>query len=60
MDGFDIGEVGGGVDGGGISGKQSLINRTTLLGENIMSSSSLSHGGEIKGIDSSSALPSFL
>jgi len=40
--GFDVGEAGGGMDGGGINGKCSLINQTSLLGENLASSSSLS------------------
>lgn len=43
MDGLDAGEVGGGVDGGGISGKHSLINWTALPGKNLVRSSLLSH-----------------
>jgi len=43
VDGLDAGEVGGGVDGGGISGKHSLINWTALPGKNLVRSSLLSH-----------------
>ena len=50
MDGFDVGEAGGGMDGGGISGKCSVINRTALLVENPASSSSLSREIEIRGL----------
>lgn len=39
---FDVGDTGGGVDGGGISGKCSLINWTALPGDNLASSSLLS------------------
>ena len=54
MDGLNVGEVGGGVDGGGISGKRSLINRTALPSENLARSSSSSRKIEIKGLFSTS------
>jgi len=54
VDGLDVGEVGGRVDEGGISGKHSLINQTTLPGENQARSSSLSCEIEIKGLFSTS------
>lgn len=53
---LDVGEAGGGVDGGGISGKHSLINQTALPGENLARSSSLSHEIEIKGLFSTSPI----
>ena len=56
-DGFDVGEVGDGVDGCGISGKRCLINQTTLLGENLVSSSSLSHEIEINRPFSNPSVP---
>lgn len=42
MDGIDVDEAGGGVDGVGISGKCSLINRTALPSKNLARSSLLS------------------
>ena len=57
MDGFDVGEVGGGVDGGGISGKCSPTNQTELPGENLTSSSSLSREIEAKGLFSTPLVP---
>ena len=42
VDGLDVGEAGGGVDGGGIGGKHSLINWTTLPSENLVRLSSSS------------------
>ena len=45
---------------GGMCGIHCFIKLIMLLGETFVSSSSLSHGGEIKGLDSSSMLPSFL
>jgi len=59
-DGGEDGESGGGVGGGGMRGILCLIKLITLLGETFASSSSYPHGGEIKGLVSSSALPSFL
>jgi len=56
-DGFDVSEVGDGIDRGGISVKRCLINRTTLLGENLVSSSSLSHEIEISGLFSNPSVP---
>ena len=56
-DGFDVGEVGDGVDGGGISGMRCLINQNALLGENPASSSSLSYAIEIKGLFSNPSIP---
>ena len=57
VDGFDIGEVGGCVDRGSISGKCSLINQIALLGENLASSSSLSREIEAKGLFSIHLVP---
>jgi len=56
-DGFDVGEVGDGVDGSGTSGMQYFINQTALLGENPTCSSLLSHGIEIKGLFSNPSVP---
>jgi len=50
VDGFDVGEAGGGMVGVGISEKHSLINQTALRGEDLVSSSLLSHEVEIKGL----------
>lgn len=50
VDGLNVGEVGGGVDRDGISGKRSSINQTALPSENLARSSSLSHEIEIKGL----------
>ena len=55
-DGFDVGEVGDGVNDVGISGMRYLINRTALIRENPASSSSLSREGEIKGLFPNSPL----
>ena len=59
-DGGEEGETGGGVGGGGMHGIRYLIRLIALLGETFTNSSLLSHGGEIKGLVSSSMLPSFL
>jgi len=48
------------VGGGGMRGILWLIKLMALLGETFASSSSSPRGGEIKGLVSSSALPSFL
>lgn len=58
-DGFDVGEVGDGVHGGGISGMCWLINWTSLLRENPASSSSLSHEIEIRGLFSNPSVPQY-
>ena len=50
MDGFDVSDMGGGVDEGGINRKRFLIYQTTLPGENLASSSSLSREKEAKGL----------
>ena len=54
------GETGSGVGGGGMCGILYLIKLITLLGEAFTSSSSPPSRGEIKGLVSSSVLPSFL
>ena len=59
-DGGEDGETGGGVGGGSMGRIHCLIRLITLLGETFVSSSSLSRGGEIKGLVSNSLLPSFL
>lgn len=59
-DGGEDGETSGGVDGGGMCIFCCLIMLITLLSETFASSSSLSHGGEIKGVVSNYSLPSFL
>jgi len=56
----EYGETGGGVGGGGMHEIRCFMKLITLLGETFVSSSSLSCRGEIKGLVSSSALPSFL
>lgn len=56
-DGFDVGEVGDGVDGGGTNGMHCFINRTALLGENTASSSSLSCKIEIRELFSNPSIP---
>ncbi len=53
------GETGGDV-GGGMHGILYLIILITLLGKTFVSSSSPPHRGEIKGLVSSSVLPSFM
>ena len=58
--GGEDGETGGGVGGGGMCEIICLIRLITLLGETFMSSSLPPCGGEIKGLVSSSVLPSFL
>ena len=57
VDGFDVGEALDGVDGGGISGKQSLIHWTTLSSENHASSSSLSQEMEDNELFSTPLIP---
>jgi len=59
-DGGEDGKIGGGVDGGGMRGIRCFIRLVALLGETFASSSLLSRRDEIKGLDSSFALPSFL
>jgi len=55
-DGGEDGETSGGVDGGGMRGIRCLIKLIALLGETFVSSSSLSRGGEIKGLVANSSL----
>lgn len=55
-DGDEGGETGGDVGGGGKHGILCLIKLTTLLGETFVTSCSLSHEGEIKGLFSNSSL----
>ena len=55
-DGGEGGEVGGGVRGSGSHGMHCLIKLTALLEETLVSSSSLSCEGEIKGLFSNSSL----
>jgi len=59
-DGSEEGEMGGSVGGGGTCGIHYIIKLATLLGETFISSSSLSHKGEIKGVVSNSSLPPLL
>jgi len=59
-DGGEDSETGGGVGGGGMRRIHCFIKLIALLSETFASSSSLSCGGEIKGLVSSYALPSFL
>ena len=59
-DGGEEGEMGGGVGGGGKHKICCLIRLTVLLGETLMSSSSLSCDGEIKGLVPNSSLPLLL
>lgn len=59
-DGGEVHETGRGVCGGGMHGILYLINWISLHRETLVSSSLSPHGGEIKGLASSSALPSFL
>lgn len=59
-DGGEDGETSGGVRGGGMHKIHSLIRLIALIGETFASSSSLSRGGEIKGLVSNFVLPSFL
>ena len=54
------GETGCGVGGSGMRGICYFIKLIALLGETFVSSSLISRGGEIKGLVSSSVLPSFL
>jgi len=56
-DGGEDGETSGGVGGGGIHRILCLIKLITLLGETFIRFSSSAHGGEIKGLISSFALP---
>lgn len=57
MDGHNVGDVGDGIDEGGISGRCSIINRTALLGENLARSSSLSRDIEIRGLFPAPSIP---
>ena len=59
-DGGEGGEAGGGLGGGCMCGILCLIKLITLLGETFARFSSPPRGGEIKGLVSSSVLPSFL
>lgn len=62
-DGGGMGEVGdedGEMGGGDMHGILYLIMSITLLGKTFANSSSLPRGDEIKGLVSSSVLPSFL
>lgn len=52
-----VGEVGDGMDGSGTSGMCYFINQIALLGENPMSSFSLSFEIEIKGLFSNPSVP---
>ena len=56
----EYGETGGGVGGGGMCRILFFIILIIHLGETFAISSSPPHGGEIKGLVSSSVLPSFL
>lgn len=58
--GGEDGETGGGVGGGGMRRILCIIKLITLLGETFASSSSPRCRGEIKGLVSSSVLPSSL
>ena len=58
-DGGEDGETGGGVGGSGMRGIRCLIKMIMLLGETFVTYSSPPHGGEIKGLVSSSVLPPF-
>ena len=53
-------EIGGGVGGGSMHEILCPMKLITLLGETFTSSSSSARRGEIKGLVSSSTLPSFL
>lgn len=57
MDRRDVADGGDGVDGGGISGRCSVINWTALLGENLARSSFLSHEIEIRGLFPTPPIP---
>lgn len=59
-DGGEDSETGDGVCGGGMHGILCLIRLIALLSETFASSSLPPRGGEIKGLVSSSVLPSFL
>ena len=59
-DGGDGGEASGGVGGGGMRKILCIIKWIALHRETFVSSSSSPHRGEIKGLVSSPALPSFL
>lgn len=59
-DGGEDDETGDGVDGGGMSRILCLIKFIALLGKTFASPSFSPYGDEIKGLVSSSALPSFL
>lgn len=59
-DGGEGGDASGGVGGGGVCGILCLIKLIALLGDTFVRSSSPPRKGEIKGLVSSSPLPSFL
>lgn len=59
-DGGEDDETGSGVGGGGMRKILCLIKLIALLGETFTSSSFSPRGGQIKGLVSSSAPPSFL
>ena len=59
-DGGEGGGAGGGLGGGVMCGILYLIKLITLHGDTFASSFSSPRGGEIKGLVSSSTLPSFL
>ena len=59
-DAGEDGETGSGVGGGGMRRILCLIRLIALLSETFVSSSSPPREGEIKGLFSSSMLPSFL
>jgi len=59
-DGDEYGKTGGGLGAGGMHKILYFIRLITLLGKTFASSASSPRGGEIKGLVSSSMLPSFL
>lgn len=56
-EGGEVGEVGDGISGGDNCGIHYLIKLTILLGETQVRSSSLSRGGEIKGLIPNPLIP---
>jgi len=58
-EGGEVGEVADGVSGSDSCGMCCLIKLTALLGETQAHSSSLAHGGEIKGLFPNSSIPSY-